>query len=309
MGPRGGRLVIRVMPADQLGGPLAAEPSLSGPSTPAAADPLTWAVRRRYTSSGRAALDAVLAALELSPQDEVFITNSSGQLWVSPCVTSVVFNHAQPSRVLTAATRAILVIHEFGYPHPRIHDLVDEARSRAIPLIEDCAHSLDSTLDGVPLGSFGDAAVFSLPKVAPVKGGGILASAQARQTMSELSGLWPDGGDGSHEGEPVSASEIAYHDQLPNLRAYSTRRISNAEALQAAFPELALRMTPSSGVTPWYVAFSTPAAREVRRRSDAVEWGSTLDDDLLLVTTNPFAAPEELTGALSRALDQVVLAR
>ena len=56
---------------------------------------------------------------------------------VSSCVTSTVFNHCKPSRVSSANTRAVLVIHEFGVPYPQIAALREFCDSRSIPLIED----------------------------------------------------------------------------------------------------------------------------------------------------------------------------
>jgi len=119
---------------------------------------------RLFLPSGRRAIAAVLASLALKPADEVYISNSTGQTYISSCVTCTVFNFCQPTRVLTKNTRAILVIHEYGIPHPDLRDLVSEGRERGIPVIEDCAHSMDSTVDGRPIGCFGDYAVYSLSK-------------------------------------------------------------------------------------------------------------------------------------------------
>lgn len=278
--------VIHVLPLDELrSGEPGDAPHRSG-AAGRGDDPLEWAANRRFMPSGRAALDAVLAELALAPGDEVLITNASGQTYVSACVTCTVFNHCRPSRVLTDRTRAILAIHEYGYPHPELPALVALARARGIALIEDCAHSLDSSLDGVPLGSFGDYAIFSLSKVLPVPAGGILIG---RDALPEL-----DPGAGAD-------ARTAYAEHLPALAAYSARRRCNAEAICAALPALPLLMARGPGVTPWYVGVLTPEASEIRRRCQAVEWGSTLHPDLLLITTNPFAEPAALTRALESA--------
>jgi len=242
--------------------------------------------------SGRSALDAVLRSLALEPADEVLITNSSGQTYISACVTCIVFNHCQPSRVLTDRTRAIVTIHEYGYPHPQLRALSAAARDRGIPLIEDCAHSVDSTLDGAPLGSFGDFAIFSLPKVMPVPGGGVLISAQP------MSHLRPDAVEARAE------AQAAYVAHLPALAAYSRRRRQNCDAIRQSFPEMPVWLEPGPGVTPYFVGLLTPDAPEIRRRSSVVEWGSTLQEDLLLVTTNPFVEADVLVRALESALRQ-----
>lgn len=288
--------MIRVLPLEQAGANAEISAAAQGD------DPLAWASqRRRFTPSGRAGLSAILERLELQLSDEVLITNSSGQLWISACVSSIVFNHAQPSRVVTEDTRAIVVIHEFGYPHPGLRELLALARERGIPLIEDCAHSLDSTLDGAPLGSFGDFAIFSLSKVAPVAAGGVLV------VTADSSAPWAAGLDLSL---PASDREVesVYREQLPWLQTYAQRRRENARAIRDEFPHVPLLIEPGPDVTPWYVAMHTPQAAEIKRRCAVIEWGSTLDPDLLLVTTNPFVAAEELTDALRAAFHQAVAA-
>jgi hypothetical protein len=274
--------VIRVLPADVL-------ERRPPPSREGGTDPLAWAESRRFTPSGRSALDTILRGLLLEPADEVLITNTSGQTYVSPCVTCIVFNHCQPSRVLTERTRAIVAIHEFGYPHPQLDELFRAARERGIPLIEDCAHSLDSTVDETPLGSFGDFAIFSLPKVLPVRSGGIVV-----------------GPAGALDDAPADVeAEAAYRAHLPALLDYSRRRRANYEAVRSRFPELPLLLEAGSGVTPFYIGLLMPETPAIRARSSAVEWGSTLRDDLLLVTTNPFVEPGELVAALESAFAEM----
>jgi hypothetical protein len=60
-------------------------------------------------------------------------------------------------------TKAILVIHYFGFPQP-MSGINRVRRERNLFLIEDCAHVLFSKVEGRHLGSFGDASVFSFKK-------------------------------------------------------------------------------------------------------------------------------------------------
>jgi hypothetical protein len=189
--------------------------------------------------------------------------------------------------VLTQHTRAILVIHEFGYPHPRLHELRALADERGIPLIEDCAHSLDSRFGEAPLGSLGQFAIFSLPKVLPVASGGVLVSERPIPDF-------PD--------DPVA--EATYSAHIPLVHDYSRRRRRNYEAIVNRFADMPILLEAGPGVTPTLVGLLTPNALEVRRRSSAIEWASTLRDDLLLVPTNPFVEPETLVAALEHALTQ-----
>jgi perosamine synthetase len=74
---------------------------------------------------------------------------------------------------ITSNTRAIYVIHYFGFSQP-----MDEVRQlcseRGLYLIEDCALALFSFDGRQRIGQNGDYAVFSLPKTLPVPDGGVL---------------------------------------------------------------------------------------------------------------------------------------
>jgi len=76
-------------------------------------------------------------------------------------------------RALRAGVSAAVVTHFNGFPQPvaAMRDICDRWET---PLIEDCAHALRTEIDGRPLGTFGQFAVFSLRKFAPVPHGGVL---------------------------------------------------------------------------------------------------------------------------------------
>ena len=63
-------------------------------------------------------------------------------------------------RVLTPATRAVVVVHYAGYPcdMPAIMEL---ARVRDLAVVEDVAHAPCASLNGIGLGAWGDAGCFS----------------------------------------------------------------------------------------------------------------------------------------------------
>ncbi|HVG73106.1 MAG TPA: DegT/DnrJ/EryC1/StrS family aminotransferase [Vicinamibacterales bacterium] len=67
----------------------------------------------------------------------------------------------------------LYVIHYAGWPQP-MADVVDLCRRRGMLLVEDCALSLLSEVDGRPLGSFGDWSVFCLYKTLPLPNGALL---------------------------------------------------------------------------------------------------------------------------------------
>jgi perosamine synthetase len=74
---------------------------------------------------------------------------------------------------ITDSTAAILVCHYFGFPQ-RVEQFRALCDRHRIALIEDCAHVLTGSYQGRPLGSFGDASVFSRRKFLPIYDGGEL---------------------------------------------------------------------------------------------------------------------------------------
>ena len=67
----------------------------------------------------------------------------------------------------------LYVIHYAGWPQP-MADLVDLCRRRGMLLVEDCALSLLSEVDGHALGSLGDWSIFCLYKTLPLPNGALL---------------------------------------------------------------------------------------------------------------------------------------
>ena len=71
-----------------------------------------------------------------------------------------------------------LLTHIGGWVNPDIEKIADICKEYGISLIEDCAHSLGSTLSGKHTGLFGDAGVYSLyaTKAIPAGEGGIIVT-------------------------------------------------------------------------------------------------------------------------------------
>jgi dTDP-4-amino-4,6-dideoxygalactose transaminase len=82
-------------------------------------------------------------------------------------------------RRIAPTTKALLIIHYFGFPQP-MADILKLCRDNGLLLLEDCAHVLSGSIDGRDLGSFGDASVFSWRKFLPLCDGGQL----------QLNGRW-----------------------------------------------------------------------------------------------------------------------
>jgi dTDP-4-amino-4,6-dideoxygalactose transaminase len=62
---------------------------------------------------------------------------------------------------VTERTRAILIVHQFGFPAD-MTAIMEFANARGLHVIEDCAQAHGASINGQPVGTFGDIGVFSL---------------------------------------------------------------------------------------------------------------------------------------------------
>jgi len=128
-------------------------------------------------SSGTAALHLAFLSCGVIPGDEVITTAMTAE----PTNTTILQIGAVPvfadveadtgnldpnavERAITSATRAICVVHYAGYPAD-LRALRAIADRHGIALIEDCAHALGAQDSGVPVGTVGDAAIFSFQAI------------------------------------------------------------------------------------------------------------------------------------------------
>ena len=125
-------------------------------------------------SSATTALHLALAALGVRPGDDVVVpsltfvatANAARYCGARPVFADVAsldewnVDATTIERVLTPATRAIIVVHYAGYAcdMPAIMEL---ARRRGLVVVEDAAHAPGANLDGLALGTWGDAGCFS----------------------------------------------------------------------------------------------------------------------------------------------------
>lgn len=71
-------------------------------------------------------------------------------------------------------TGIILVTHYFGFPQTEIIKIKELTQTHSSFLIEDCAHAMGSQLEDTPLGTIGDASIFSFRKFMDVPHGGAI---------------------------------------------------------------------------------------------------------------------------------------
>ena len=89
-----------------------------------------------YTRSGKEAIALALRAVRLRPSDCVTIVTTSGNRYISRCVTLEIEKVCRWSRSIEGDTAAIFVNHEFGYPHRELASL----RSHGVPIKIGRAH-------------------------------------------------------------------------------------------------------------------------------------------------------------------------
>ena len=161
-------------------------------------------------SYGRIAFYYILQALQLPEGSEIILPALT--FWVIPELArvaglKVVFADVDPAnftldpaaveRAITPNTRAVVPTHLYGLPCD-IDAIMAIARTHNLKVIEDCAHALGATYRGQPVGTFGDAAIFSFQTLKPLNcyGGGLAmvrdgAVAQRVRALAERE-PWPD---------------------------------------------------------------------------------------------------------------------
>ena len=124
-------------------------------------------------SSGTAGLHLAIRAFEIGEGDEAITTPFS----FVASANCLLYERANPifvdieedtlgldpdllSSAMSDRTRAVLPVHVFGRPC-RIEQIATFARETCLLLVEDACEGLGSAVNGRPMGSFGDAAVFA----------------------------------------------------------------------------------------------------------------------------------------------------
>jgi len=147
-------------------------------------------------------------------------------VWIDVDPATMAMSVEDLATKLTPSVKAVMVYHIAGYPSDtvRIAALCSE---RGIPLIEDCNNAIGATLDGHPVGTVGDYAVYSLYPNRQINGidGGMLATPDAT-TAARATRLRRFGVDGAFfrdargEINPESdVPEIGWSAALNNLNA------------------------------------------------------------------------------------------
>ncbi|MFO1005785.1 MAG: DegT/DnrJ/EryC1/StrS aminotransferase family protein [Planctomycetaceae bacterium] len=124
-------------------------------------------------ANGTNAIELALEAFDIGPGDEVIVPCRTFLATASSVVTRgarPVFADVDPlsqnvsaatiAPLITARTRAVIVVHLAGWPCD-MDPILDLARAKGIRVIEDCAQAHGAFDKGRPVGSMGDAGCFS----------------------------------------------------------------------------------------------------------------------------------------------------
>lgn len=123
-----------------------------------------------FLPKGRTAISVALDHYDLKKDDVVTILTTSGNFYISSCVTKEIEKKCKWSREVTDSTKVIFINHEFGYAYTEI----EKIRKYNLPVIEDCAHTFFTKSPYI--GEVGDFVIYSLPKAFPMQLGAILSS-------------------------------------------------------------------------------------------------------------------------------------
>jgi dTDP-4-amino-4,6-dideoxygalactose transaminase len=195
-----------------------------------------------YSFSGRYAFASLLKALSLGPNDSILLPSYNCGVEIDP----VIYFRIRPkfykvksnmdvdlddiSQRITRDVKALIVTHFLGFAQP-IRELRAICADRNIFLVEDCAHAFLSDFNHFPLGSYGDAAFFSLLKTLPVPNGGFyiarLLSLRTRNCAATL----------TESAQILAYKTLSILATLSRLSLTVVRKILNAETLTIVRPD------------------------------------------------------------------------
>lgn len=131
-------------------------------------------------ASARMAFHSFLCAISISKDDEIIVTAGTCSVMINAIIRTgakPVFLDIDPltfgtsisklSTLISDRTRVIVVQHSFGIPSD-IEQILEIARESNIYIVEDCALSLGSKVNGYTVGSLGDASIFSFDSTKPI---------------------------------------------------------------------------------------------------------------------------------------------
>lgn len=219
-------------------------------------------------SSGTAALHTAIAAIDPEPGEEIITTSITdmGALTpmlyqgaipvfadVDPLTYNVTAETIEPC--ISPRTRAIMVTHLFGNPCD-MPDIMDLARGKNIPVVEDCAQAFGATSGQQKIGAIGDIGCFSLQQgkhITTGEGGVVVSNNEelARRCFLFINKAWGYGDEKPDHyflalnyrmNELTGAVALA---QLEKLDGSVGSRVELAKLMHSELKELAGVCTPT----------------------------------------------------------------
>ena len=220
-------------------------------------------------TSGSAALHTAYAAVDPEPGDEFITTSITDMGALTPILYQggiPVFADVDPKslnvtaetieKAISEKTKAIIVTHLFGQPC-NMSEIMELARGKNIPVIEDCAQAFLATHRGQQIGTFGDIACFSLQQgkhITTGEGGVVVSNDEhlARRSFLFINKAWGYGDSNPDHyfialnyrmNEITGAVALA---QLDKLSYVANNRTSMADKLTAKLQGIAGVDTPAA---------------------------------------------------------------
>ena len=138
-----------------------------------------------FVNSATRGIEIILEALNLDRSSEIitpaFQCSDALEIIEKYCkiktcdvdINDLSINRESLKKNISKKTKIIMPVNLYGFPEdmPFIREL---CKKNKIFLLEDCAHSIDSSIGGRKIGSWGDASVFSFSKALSATRGGII---------------------------------------------------------------------------------------------------------------------------------------
>jgi dTDP-4-amino-4,6-dideoxygalactose transaminase len=211
-------------------------------------------------SSGTAALHLTLLAMGVGPDDEVIIPSyvcvallhAVAYVGAKPVLADIdpqTYN-IDPGDVqkrITSRTKAIIVPHMFGLAAD-----LDGLLNLDVPIIEDCAQAVGGGYRNKPLGTFGEAAIFSFyvtKMIATGEGGMVIAkSPDLLDRVRDLKTYDEKKADRMRYNYKMTDMQAALGEvQLGRLDDFITRRQNIAHKYRQAFESFAVKLPADHG--------------------------------------------------------------
>lgn len=146
------------------------------------------------------------------------------------------FNHFK-NKIKETKDCIVLLVHYFGFPDVQYQEIINWLDQNDILYIEDCAHSWLTDLIGGKCGRNGRFAFYSLHKMLPVSGGGIMVDNKPH-TDNELKTLQP------HFDLGYDLFTI-YHKRRENY-AYLVEELKKIEHIEIIYPNIEEGICPQT---------------------------------------------------------------